>query len=125
MPTIADQMTRDGLPTTPQQVLVTAGAQQATWLVVSSLVGAGDLVLVEEPTYRGALEAVREANARLRGIPMRAGGLVPEQVGAALRARPRLLYCQTGIHNPTGRTMAAGTRRELAGIINENGLVTV
>ena len=122
---IADQMTRDGLPTTPQQVLVTAGAQQATWLVVSSLVGAGDLVLVEEPTYRGALEAVREANARLRGIPMRAGGLVPEQVGAALRARPRLLYCQTGIHNPTGRTMAAGTRRELAGIINQNGLVTI
>ncbi len=122
---IADQLSRDGLPTTAHQVLVTAGAQQATWLVISSLVGAGDLVLVEEPTYRGALEAVRESNAQLRGIPLQAGGLIPEQVRAALRAQPRLLYCQTGIHNPTGRTMAAGPRRELAGIINEHGLVTV
>ncbi len=122
---IAEQLTRDGLPTVPQQVLVTAGAQQATWLAISSLVGAGDLVLFEEPTYRGALEVAREANAQLRGIPMDGGGLVPEQVRAALKARPSLLYCQTGIHNPTGRTMGAAARRELAGIINEHGLVTI
>jgi DNA-binding transcriptional MocR family regulator len=52
---IADQLTVDGIPTKAAEILVTCGAQQATWLTVASLVDSGDLILVEEPTYRGAL----------------------------------------------------------------------
>lgn len=122
---IADQLSRDGLRTTPQQVLVTAGAQQATWVAVTALVGDGSLVLVEEPSYRGALEACRDRGARLRGIPLVRGGIDPDLVRAATRARPDLLYCQTGIQNPTGRAMGSAARRELADVINTTGLLTV
>ncbi len=122
---IADRLTADGVRTTAAEILVTAGAQQATWLTVTSLVAAGDLVLVEEPTYRGALEVIRSQGARVQGVEMTRGGIDPGQVAAALRRRPTLLYCQPGIHNPTGQASTATTRRELAEAVNSGGLVTI
>ncbi|WP_430869158.1 PLP-dependent aminotransferase family protein [Demequina aurantiaca] len=122
---IASQLTDDGVPTSSDEILVTAGAQQATWLVIRALVTAGDQVLVEEPSYRGALEILREHDARVRGIPLVDGGISVPMVRAALKAEPRLLYCQTGIHNPTGTTMHPTARGELAKVINEHGLLTV
>lgn len=122
---IARQLTDDGVPTSPDEILVTAGAQQATWLVIRALVGAGDQVLVEEPTYRGALEILREHDSRVRSIPLDGGGISVPMVRAALKSQPHLLYCQTGIHNPTGTTMHPAARRELAQVINHHGLLTV
>ncbi len=122
---IADQFTADGIPTEAEQILVTSGAQEATWLAITGFAGAGDLVLTEEPTYRGALEALRGAGARAEGLELVDGGLDPEQVRRAVGRGPDLLYCQTSIHNPTGRTMALSARRELAEVINEAGLTTV
>lgn len=122
---IAAQFTSDGLATSPQEILVTAGAQQATWLVIRALTAPGDLVLVEEPTYRGALEALRVHGTRLRGIPMADGGIAVDQVRAALKAKPSLLYCQTGLHNPTGRRMPSARRRELGAVLSEAGLIAV
>ena len=122
---IADRLTADGVQTTAAEILVTAGAQQATWLTVTSLVAAGDLVLVEEPTYRGALEVIRSQGARVQGLEMTHGGIDPGQVRAALRRRPTLLYCQPGIHNPTGRASTATTRRDLAKTVTSGGLVAI
>lgn len=122
---IADQLTRDGIPTGADQVLVTAGAQQATWLVITALVGSGDVVLVEEPTYRGALEVMRGQGAQVQGVRMRGGAIDAEQVRRAERRQPALLYCQTAIHNPTGQTTTAAARRSLAEAVNGAGLVTV
>lgn len=122
---IAAQLTNDGLRTSPQEILVTAGAQQATWLVIRALTAPGDLVLVEEPTYRGALEALRVHGTQLRGIPLVEGGIAVDQVRAALRAKPALLYCQTGLHNPTGRRMPSATRRELGEALTSSGLLAV
>jgi DNA-binding transcriptional MocR family regulator len=82
-------------------------------------------VLTEEPTYRGALEALRGAGARVEGLALVDGGLDPEQVRHAVARGPELLYCQTSIHNPTGRTMAVSARRELAEVINTAGLTTI
>jgi DNA-binding transcriptional MocR family regulator len=106
-------------------VLVTAGALQATWLTVTTLVGGGDLVLVEEPTYRGALEVMRELGAQIQGIPLTDGGVSPDHVDGAAGRHPKLLYCQTGIHNPTGQSMNPKARRQLAGVINNHRLLTI
>lgn len=122
---IADRFTRDGLPTRPQEILVTSGAQQATWLAITGLAGAGDLVLAEEPTYRGALEAMRATDARVEGLPLADGGLVADQVKRAVARKPVLLYCQTALHNPTGQSMSPAARRALADVVNAAGLVTV
>ncbi len=122
---IAEQLTRDGIPTKAENILVTAGAQQATWLVVTTLVHSGDLVLVEEPTFRGALEAIRSQGAIVQGIPRTRAGLDPDLVRQAQRRRPVLLYCQTAIHNPTGQTTTASIRRELAATLNRTRIVTI
>ncbi|MGW6276275.1 aminotransferase-like domain-containing protein [Kribbella sp. NPDC055071] len=122
---VADRYTDDGVPTRPEQIMITAGAQQATWLAVTALAGGGEPVLVEEPTYRGALEVLRAADAQVEGLPLSDGGLDVEHLRRALRRRKSLLYCQTAIHNPTGESMAASARKELAATINASGLVTI
>lgn len=115
---IADRLTRDGIPTNADQVLVTSGAQQATWVALTALLDAGSLVLTEEPTYRGALGVMRSVRSRIEGLPMAGGGIDPDQVGHALRRTPALLYCQTGIHNPTGRGMTRASRQALAEVVS-------
>lgn len=122
---IADRLTRDGIPTAPQEILVTAGAQQGAWLAFVSTLTAGDVAIVEEPTYRGALSALGTVGARIEGIPVREGGIDPDLVARALSRGAALLYCQTSIHNPTGIGMSASHRQRLAEVIVASGVTTV
>ncbi|MFI9627938.1 PLP-dependent aminotransferase family protein [Streptomyces sp. NPDC052042] len=116
-----------GLPTSPEQVLVTAGSQQAVWLITQGLVEPGDTVIVEDPTYRGALEALRARGARL--VPLPADASHGEDAAALARLaghiRPRLVYLQPSVHNPTGRRMGEHTRRAWAAVLAEQGLYVV
>ena len=68
---IADRYTARGLPTTPEQIMVTIGAQHAIALLSRALVGRGDRALIEAPTYPHAYEALRAAGARLVPVPVR------------------------------------------------------
>lgn len=122
---IAEQLTRDGLATRPAEVLVTSGAQHATFLAVNELLEPGDLALVEDPSYRGGLEAMRSQNLRLEGIPLSNGGLDVGLVAQALKRRPAVLYCQISIHNPTGQTMGRSARAQLAELVNRHGLLVI
>jgi len=122
---IAEHLTRDGIPTQPQEILVTSGAQQATYLAVRSLVGAGDLAITEDPSYRGGLEALRTIGARIEGIRTRRDGLDLNLLARSLARKPTALYCQTGIHNPTGQTMPSQARTQLASLINQHGIATI
>jgi len=61
---------RAGLPTRAEQVLVTNGAQQAIALVANLLIEAGDPVVLEDPTYLGAIDAFTSFGARLTGVPL-------------------------------------------------------
>ncbi|MFE3071417.1 PLP-dependent aminotransferase family protein [Streptomyces sp. NPDC059247] len=123
-----------GVPTEAAQILVTAGSQQAVWLVAQALVEPGDTVVVEDPTYRGALEALRARGARL--VPVGGDGPGGEGPGAegsgpaALRrlvghARPRLVYLQPTVHNPTGRSLDGAARREWRRVLADLELFTV
>ncbi|MFH8981653.1 aminotransferase-like domain-containing protein [Streptomyces varsoviensis] len=112
-----------GLPTTADQILVTAGSQQAVWLITQGLVQPGDSVIVEDPTYRGALEALRARGARL--VPV-AAGAEPAALGRLVgHLRPRLVYLQPAVHNPTGRSLDARSRQAWADVLTEHGLYTV
>ncbi|MGA4506944.1 PLP-dependent aminotransferase family protein [Propionibacteriaceae bacterium G1746] len=122
---IAEQLTRDGLPTVPQQVLVTAGGQQATSLAVRHLISSGDLALVEDPTFRGAIEALRAFGAHVEAVPLRRGVMDVELLRRAATRRPAMIYCQTGVHNPVGSTAAMPARRELAAVLNVIGAPVV
>lgn len=111
---VADRYTARGVPTTPEQVIVTSGAQQALGLVLALLTAPGDRVLVDAPTYPHALDAVRQAGCRPVPVPLPAVGWDLDGVRAALRqTAPRLAYVVADFHNPTGRCMSVPQRAAL------------
>lgn len=118
---IAERYQRRGLPTAPDQVLVTTGGQQALSLLARSLVRPGDRVLVEAPTYPGALEAFREEAAVLRGLPVGLTGFA----AAVAEHSPVFAYVIATFHNPTGAVLPALQRRRLAETAAEAGVVLV
>lgn len=106
---VAERYTARGVPTSPDQVLVTSGAQSAIHLIAEVLVARGDRVLIETPTYPHAASAFREAGARLVGVPVTTdrGWDVERLAEAARRTRPTAAYLMPTFQNPTGRTMSA------------------
>ncbi|WP_159942396.1 MULTISPECIES: PLP-dependent aminotransferase family protein [unclassified Nocardiopsis] len=111
---IARRYVERGLPTTPEQIFVTNGAQQGVALAVDLLVQPGDEVLVESPTYPHALDAARHAGARLRTVGVTPQGWDMEYLVDAFRQwRPRLAYLIPDFQNPTGALMDDDERRVL------------
>lgn len=115
--TIAQILTGQGIPTHPDHVLVTSGSHQALVTVAWLLLRPGDVVLIESPTYAGALDLFRAMNVRLLGIPVDEQGMRVEMVEDALRtARPRLIYTIPTFHNPTGVCLDGARRRHLTAL---------
>ncbi|MCP2293903.1 DNA-binding transcriptional regulator, MocR family, contains an aminotransferase domain [Nocardia amikacinitolerans] len=100
---IAERYRARGVPTDPEQILVTGGGQQALSLLAQALLRPGDRVLVEAPTYPGALEAFREVAAVPRTGPVGLGAVVPAA----------LAYVVATYQNPTGAVLSALARRTL------------
>jgi GntR family transcriptional regulator/MocR family aminotransferase len=114
---IAQVLTSQGIPTHPDHVLITSGSQQALALVAHLLLRPGDVVLIESPTYTGAIDLFRSLDVRLLGIPLDEQGMRVEQVEDALRSsRPRLIYTIPTFHNPTGTCMNGHRRRQLVAL---------
>jgi DNA-binding transcriptional MocR family regulator len=124
---IARRFTRRGLPTTPDQVLVTAGGQAALSLVLAALVSPGDRVLVEHPTYPNALDAVTGRGGRCVPLPMdltttAADAWDLDLVAATLRdAVPRLAYLVPDYQNPTGALLDGAGRERLVALARRTG----
>ncbi|MFF2060581.1 PLP-dependent aminotransferase family protein [Streptomyces sp. NPDC058200] len=103
---VAERFTRRGLATVPEQVLVTSGAQHALTLVLGLLSGPGDRVMVENPSYPNALEAIRRARLRHVSVPVTDSGWDIEIIESTLRqVVPQLAYLIPDFHNPTGCLM--------------------
>ena len=103
---IAERFTRRGLATVPEQILLTSGAQHALTLVMGLLCRSGDRIMVENPSYPNALEAMRRAHLRTVSVPVTDTGWDIEIVESTLRqAVPQLAYLIPDFHNPTGCLM--------------------
>ncbi|QZY28218.1 PLP-dependent aminotransferase family protein [Nocardioides coralli] len=112
---IADTFVARGLPTDPDQVMVTPGALTAAAVVAHARVSTGDRVLVESPTYPNATDAIRHSGARLVGSPVGLDGWDVDGLAATLRqTAPRLAYLIPDFQNPTGRVMTDAERETLA-----------
>ncbi|MEU6758236.1 PLP-dependent aminotransferase family protein [Streptomyces sp. NPDC046685] len=119
---IAERFTRRGLPTRPEQILVTAGAQQAFALVVGLLCRAGDRVVTENPTYANALDALRHARLRTGSVAVSDAGWDMEIAESTLRQLvPRLAYVIPDFHNPTGALMPPEQRLRLLAATRATG----
>jgi DNA-binding transcriptional MocR family regulator len=115
---IAEHLTRRrGVHTQPDQVVVTAGGQGALSLIAAAFVRPGDRVLVEAPTYPGAIEVFSRAGAQVEGIDRDGAGPIPDSLKRLLASRPaRLVYLVPTCHNPTGSVMSEVRRRDILGI---------
>ncbi|MCF6391092.1 PLP-dependent aminotransferase family protein [Mycobacterium sp. MBM] len=124
---IAAHYTRRGAPTTPDQVLVTLGAQHALALLTRTLLRHGDRVVVEAPTYPHAYEAVLSVGGRLASTPVANSGWDIEHLTTLVeRIRPELIYLIPDFHNPTGACMPPEERmRVLAAARRAGALVIV
>ena len=123
---IAEMYRGEGTPTTPEQILVTHGAQQAISLVVNALVGPGDVVLAEEITWPGVTDSVGLRGGTVHGIPMGPDGLDVDALEQALaRLRPVLVAVNPHHQNPTGTRLPAAARHRVAELAAQYGVPVI
>lgn len=118
---IAAAHTAEGLPTTPDQIMVTVGAQHAISLLAGALLDRGDRVVVETPTYPHAVEAFRDAGARIVTVRVTDEGWDLAGLADTLeRSRPALVYVIPDFQNPTAASMDGATRAAVAALVERS-----
>jgi GntR family transcriptional regulator / MocR family aminotransferase len=111
---IAHILASQGLQAHPENILITAGSQQAIFLASQVLLKPNDIVLVEDPTYYAALDLFRTLGFQIIGIPMDGQGMQVEKLETLLQQyHPKLIYTVPNFHNPTGTCLSSARRRQL------------
>ena len=121
---VARHMRAQGLECEADQVLITTGSQQGLDLVAKILIDAGSRVLVETPTYLGALQAFTPFEPVIEGVPGDDEGPLPDAL-AALANGARLLYLLPNFQNPTGRMLGNARRDALINAAQRAGLALI
>ena len=122
---IARHMARYAILATVENVLVTSGSQQALDLIGKLLINSGDRVLVEAPTYLGALQAFNGYGAQYLSVPIDDDGLRTELLEASLRLGPKFMYILPNFQNPAGVTLSQERRHQLIGLADKYGIPIV
>jgi len=107
----------------PANVLVTTGSQQALDLLGKTLIDAGSRVLVETPTYLGALQAFSLCEPQFVSVPSDDQGPMPAAMTPELLNGARFMYCLPNFQNPTGRRIPLARRQELMKVAANAGLL--
>ncbi len=128
---ICDVMALEGIRANPDDILVTTGSQQALDLISRIFIDPGDVVLVEAPSYVGALGTFAQYEARVVHVEMDQSGLSPEALRNAIKTlryqglRIKFLYLIPNYQNPTGVTMPSERRTEILDICREEKIFVV
>ena len=109
---IANSLSTEGTKILPEQILMVSGSQQALDLIGKVLIDEGSRVLVETPSYLGALQAFSVYRPEFGSVATDDHGLVPSSIEPVAKGA-RLLYSLPNFQNPTGRTLSIERRREL------------
>jgi len=123
---IAERYCERGLVTDPDQIMVTTGALHAIGLILTTYLQPGDRVLVEQPTYHGALSSISAIGAQAVPVALTEDGWDLDAVQAAIhQVSPSLAYLIPDNQNPTGMTMGFEDRQRLGRIVAETRTRTV
>lgn len=118
--TVTHVLASQGIQTHPDNVLITSGSQQALTLVCQLLLKAGDVILVEQPTYNFALSLFRSLNLKIVSVPMDNDGMQVDQLESLLQQyHPKLLYTIPNFQNPTGACLSGVRRRQLVALASK------
>ena len=128
---ICDVMALEGIRANPDDVVITTGSQQALDLISRIFIDPGDVVLVEAPSYVGALGTFRQYQASVVHVEMDNDGLVPNSLRAAIKSlraagrKIKFLYLIPNYQNPTGVCLPADRRTEILSICREEEIFVV
>jgi 2-aminoadipate transaminase len=119
---IAANTQKMGINVDIENILITSGSQQALDLVGKIFINPGDRIVVESPTYLGALQAWYAYGAEFISVPCDEYGMVVERLEEALRTGPKFIYALPNFQNPTGVTLSLERRKKLVEIANRYGV---
>jgi 2-aminoadipate transaminase len=119
---IARHTSRYGIVVGVDNVLITSGSQQALDLIGKVFLNAGDHVLVERPTYLGALQAWAAYQAEYLSVDVDDQGMRTDDLDAALRSGPKFVYALPNFQNPTGVTLSLARRQALIRLADQHGV---
>jgi 2-aminoadipate transaminase len=119
---IVAQMARYGIIASVDNVLITSGSQQALDLIAKLLINRGDRILVESPTYLGALQSFDLFGAEYVTVPIDDNGLQIELLEPALRSGPKFMYILPNFQNPGGVTLSRERREQLVRLSEQHGV---
>ena len=122
---IARHMARYAILARVENVLITSGSQQALDLIGKLLINSGDRVLVEAPTYLGALQAFNGYGAEYLSVPIDGDGLRTELLETSLRLGPKFMYILPNFQNPAGVTLSPERRHQLILLADKYGIPIV
>ena len=122
---IADYLSSTaGVRCTADNILPVQGSSQAFDLLLKALIDPGDVILVESPTFLGAIQAMRIYKAQLIAMPMDEGGVIVDEVEKLVQKHhPKMMYIIPTFQNPTGRTLCLERRKALAEMAAKYGFV--
>jgi 2-aminoadipate transaminase len=122
---IARHMRRYGIIADVGNILITCGSQQALDLIGKLLIDTGDCVLVEAPTYLGALQAFNVYGAKYVSVPVDHDGIRVDSLDEVLRTGPKFMYVLPNFQNPAGVTLSEERRQRLVLLANAYGIPIV
>jgi len=119
---IANNLARYGIKAKVENVLITSGSQQALDLIGKLFINRGDRVLLEAPTYLGALQAFNVYGAEYVPVPIDDDGLRTDLMEEPLRSVPKFMYVLPNFQNPAGTTLSEIRRHELVLLADRFGI---
>jgi 2-aminoadipate transaminase len=119
---IARHTSRYGIDITADNILITSGSQQALDFLGRLFLNNGDHIVVESPTYVGALQAWNAYGANYVSVPADENGMIVEELEKALRAGPKFIYVLPNFQNPTGSTLSLERRKKLVELADKYGV---
>ncbi len=122
---IARHTARYGIHVTTDNILITSGSQQALDLIGKVFINPGDHILVENPTYLGALQAWNAYEAEYVTVPMDENGMVTDALEEAVRTGPKFIYVLPNFQNPTGVTLSVERRQHLLELADRYGVPVI
>jgi 2-aminoadipate transaminase len=122
---IARRTARYAVSVTPENILITSGSQQALDFIGRIFINQGDHIVVENPTYLGALQAWNAYGAQYIPVPSDEDGMITEELEKALRIGPKFIYILPNFQNPSGVTLSLERRRQLVELADRYGVPIV
>lgn len=119
---IARHATRFGIEITADNILITSGSQQALDFIGRVFINQGDHIVVESPTYLGALQAWNAYGAQYVSVPSDENGMVVDELEKALRVGPKFIYVLPNFQNPAGTTLSLERRKQLVELADRYGV---